>query len=312
MKFRIRYADRVVGFLVLIGLISLLTVIFLLGSKQRWFSRDFRYITYPASAAGLSVNMPVAIKGLPIGVVKSIELTGDDRVEVIFTIYNKYNDRVRQGSLIQILVSPIGLGNQFVFHPGLGNELLKENDLVPSATSQEGKDLIASGLGFIPSQSDSLAILINNVDELLRGLNKTVDEVNLALEGNQDSVLGRTLGDVEKTVAILPDSMANLEKLTADISVLTGELADPEGTVISSLESSLVSVSLILNNLEKTTDYLPREMPQIVSLISSLQATLRSADDVLVALSNNPLLRNGIPEHAEVDNSGTNPRNISF
>jgi phospholipid/cholesterol/gamma-HCH transport system substrate-binding protein len=53
-------------------------------------------------------------------------------------------------------------------------------------------------------------------------------------------------------------------------------------------------------------------MPQINQLLSEARNALQAADDVLVALRNNPLLRNGIPEHAEIDSSGNNPRNLAF
>lgn len=98
MKFRIRFADQIVGFLIVVALISLVAIIFLLGSRQRWFARDYQYKTYAASASGLSENMPVLLKGIQIGAVKTFHLTGDDQVEVIFTIYDSYADRVKQGS----------------------------------------------------------------------------------------------------------------------------------------------------------------------------------------------------------------------
>jgi phospholipid/cholesterol/gamma-HCH transport system substrate-binding protein len=43
-----------------------------------------------------------------------------------------------------------------------------------------------------------------------------------------------------------------------------------------------------------------------------LRVTMKSAEDVLTALTNNPLLKGGVPERAESLNSGTNPRGIQF
>lgn len=314
MKFRIRYADRIVGFLVIVALVSLVLVIFLLGSRQRWFARDFQYKTYADSASGLSENMPVLFKGIQIGSVKNFRLSEDDRIEVHFSVYEEYNDRAREGSLIQILASPIGLGNQFVFHPGLGRELLEENALVPAENSPEGRELVARGLGFIPSQNDTIALLVSKVNAIL-------DEVNFALAGSQNSVLGRTLTDVEQTIHALPGEMEQLRQITGDISVITGRLSGPDGVLsllegdgalVSGLESSITSLSGILSNIEKTTAYLPREMPQIAGLLAEARTALMQAEDVLIALRNNPLLKNGVPERAETDSSGVNPRNISF
>ncbi|MDR2048112.1 MAG: MlaD family protein [Treponema sp.] len=321
MKFKIRFADQIVGFFIVVALASLVVVIFLLGSRQRWFSRDYAYKTYASSASGLSENMPVLLKGMQVGNVKSISLTGADEVEVIFTIYDQYNDRVKEGSLIQILISPIGLGNQFVFHPGLGTKQLDENDLVPTSRSEEGRDLIERGLGFIPSQSDTIAIMMDKANTILDDVITTLDELNLAISGSDASVLGRTFRNVEKTTSGLPSEIAEIEKITRDISVITGELAGPRGvssmldgtgTIIADLERSVQSLSGILSDVKQSTAYLPREMPQIINLLTSVRTTLQTAEEVLVALRNNPLLRNGIPEHMETDTSGTNPRDIRF
>jgi phospholipid/cholesterol/gamma-HCH transport system substrate-binding protein len=321
MKFRIRFADQIVGFLIVTALVSLAAVIFLLGSRQRWFSRDYRYKTYAASASGLSENMPVLLKGIQIGAVKSYRLTGGDQVEVIFTIYDSYADRVKKGSLVQILISPIGLGNQFVFHPGLGSELLEEDTFIPALGSEEGQELIARGLAFVPSQSDSIAKLVSRVDEVLASLDKTVTEVNLALAGDTSSVLGRTLGDVERTAGAFPEEMAELQQVTRDIgqivqdlNVLSRRLAGSggEGTLVTGLESSVQSLSGVLSNLEKTTAYLPREMPQVFSLLTEARSAVEKAEEVLTALGNNPLLKGGVPQHIKADTSGTNPRGVSF
>jgi phospholipid/cholesterol/gamma-HCH transport system substrate-binding protein len=321
MKFRIRFADQIVGFFIVAALASLVVVIFMLGSRQRWFSRDYVYKTYASSASGLSENMPVLLKGMQAGNVKSIRLTEDDRVEVVFTIYDQYNNRVKEGSLIQILISPIGLGNQFVFHPGLGTEQLNENDLVPSNRSEEGRALVERGLGFIPSQSDTIAIMMDKANTILDGVSAAIDELNLAINGDNASVLGRTFRNVEQTTSGLPAEIAEIEKITRDISAITGKLAGSGGipaildeteTIIADLEASVHSLSGILSDVKQSTAYLPREMPQIINLLTEVRTTLQTAEEVLIALRNNPLLRNGIPEHMEMDTSGTNPRDIRF
>ena len=317
MKFRIRYADKIVGFLVIIGLVSLIAVIFLLGSRQRWFARDYQYVTRADSASGLSQNMPVLLKGIQIGTVKHFLLGDDDMVHVTFTIYEEYNNRVKEGSLVQILASPIGLGNQFVFHPGLGTQQLEENDLIPTAASREGKELIARGLGRVPSQNDTVAILTTKINTLLDNVNDSLEIVNRAMDGDDTSVVGRTLGGVEKTVSALPGELEEIQRLTQsvnnvieDISVISARLADPDGgAFLPGLESSITSLAGILSNLEKTTAYLPKEAP---SMILEVRSALQAAEDVLVALRNNPLLRKGVPDRVETGAAGAGPRAVTF
>jgi len=310
VKFRIRYADQLVGLLIIIALLSLILVVVFLGKAQRWFSKNYSFLTYAATASGLSQNMNITFKGIQIGNVKSFHLLDNNQIEVLFTIQDEYRNRVKEGSLVEIIESPIGLGARFVFYSGLGKEL-EEGNLVPMINSPEGRLLIAQGLSDIPPKDDFIADIAEKVSGLLVELKKTLEGINTAAGETPDTALGQAI--------------VNLEKLTSNVETLSFNLAEdmanPEGirkilngsgNSINALEATFVSLSGTLDHIEKAVAYLPREMPQIFSLITEARTAIRAAGDVLISLRNNPLLRNGIPEHAEIDSSGTNPRNISF
>jgi phospholipid/cholesterol/gamma-HCH transport system substrate-binding protein len=352
MKLTIRFADQVVGLFVIIALGALVFVIFMLGSNQRWFARDYQFISYFDSAAGLSNNMAVQYKGFTIGRVKSFDLTGDDRVEVHFYIFDTYISRVRSGSLVEMVVGPIPvLGNQFLFHPGRGEEALAEGDFIPNVNSPEGKALQKSGLAAIPLRDDNISLILSRAGTLLDNVNQVLNQVEGAFAGTNETVLGRTLEDVEKAIAgvqeittgipgILDSTagningtlesvtaslngvLADLEPILSNLESFSNMLVSPEGTVSSvldaqgpvyaSLVSSLESVSGTLKNLERTSAYLPLQMPQIATTVNELRTTLEKAQDVLTALTNNPLLRNGIPPRVETEPTGTSLRDIDF
>ncbi|MDR1030389.1 MAG: MlaD family protein [Treponema sp.] len=339
MKFRIRFADQIVGVLIIVALFSLLFILFMLGKSQRWFAKDYSYTTYFDTAAGLSGNMPVQYKGFTIGNVKSYRLTPDDRVEVVFFIYEAYIDRVRTGSLVDINVSLIGLGSQFQFHPGLGQEQLAEGELVPSVQSPEGKQLIKRGLAALPVQDDRITLLINRTTVLLEDTDRVIRLVGDALQGTDTSSLGRTFRNLETTIAqvqglsgtvnqdldaVLTEVrgiLGELHPIIANVDTLSHKVLEPEGlvsrvldtqeadSVYSSLVSSLRSVSRILGNLDKTSDLLPREAAGIVM---EVRTSLKTLEDVLVALTNNPLLKRGIPTQVQTQSPGTSPRDIAF
>ncbi|MDR0628778.1 MAG: MlaD family protein [Treponema sp.] len=339
MKFRIRFADQIVGVLIMAALFSLIFVLFMLGRSQRWFTKDYTYKTYFDTAAGLSGNMPVQYKGFTIGNVRSYRLTQEDRVEVVFFIYEAYMNRVKTGSLVDINVSPIGLGSQFLFHPGLGQEGLTEGALVPSIHSTEGKELIQSGLAAIQTQDDSITLLVNRVNVLLEDVDRLILTVGDALKGTDTTSLGRIFGELEATIAQVQglagtvnqdlntvmtevhELLGELHPIIANVDTLSHKVVEPDGlvsrvldtqdadSVYASLESSLKSVSNILGNLDKTSDLLPRETP---GLLMEVRTSLRTLEDVLVALTNNPLLRKGIPPQVQTQSPGTSPRDIAF
>lgn len=303
MKFKIRYADQIVGVLIIIALLSLIFVVFMLGRTQRWFSRTYSYKTYMTSALGLTRNMAVTCRGYPIGNVKTFHLTDDNMVEVTFALHDQFYDRAREGSLVEMQVSPIGMGSQFIFYPGLGGEL-EEGSVVPMHDSPEGKAYIAQGLAYIPPHDDSIAVILSMVNAVLGDIQTTLGGLNVTPNEKAATALGQSLVNVQELTANLAADMANPNGIR---KILNGD-----GDSINALEASLVSLAGTLDHIEKATYYLPREMPQILNLLSEARTAVKAAEDVLISLRNNPLLRNGIPEHAQIDSSGTNPRNIQF
>ena len=333
MKFKIRFAEQIVGVFIVLSLASLIFVIIALGRSQRWFAKDVPFKTILPTAGGLSKNMAVQYKGFAIGNVKSFNLNDDDNVEVTFTINEEYADRVKQGSLVEMMISPIGLGNQFFFHSGKG-EMLEEGSLIPMVGSAQARELIRQGLADEPHYDDSISVLMSKALAVLDDLNLTLSQVNEALgPGTDQTEIGRLIGSLGKTLAgvePLPDSLekileglqADLTPLLANITDITNELKDPGGLLYSvldtdkdiypSLVKSLNSISEILDNLDKVVNFIPGQLPQLSSMIMDLSVTLRTAEDVLVALTNNPLLKKGVPAKPDTQGGGTGPRDIRF
>ncbi|MDR2701478.1 MAG: MlaD family protein [Spirochaetaceae bacterium] len=317
MKFRIRYADQIVGILIIVALLSLILVVVFLGKAQRWFSKNYNFKSYAATASGLSQNMNVTFRGIPIGNVKSFRLLDNNQIEVLFTIQDLYRNRVKEGSLVEVVESPIGLGARFVFYSGLGSELA-EGKLVPMVNSPEGRLLIGQGLTNIPPKDDKIADIMEKVPTLLGELQKTLEEVRVAAGGAPDTALGQTIVNLGKITANLEELSSNLKD---DLGNPNGirKILNGDGDSVNALEASFVSLAGTLDNAEKSLDHvekslknLPQQMPEIFSLVANARTAMSAANDVLISLRNNPLLKNGIPEHAQIDSSGTNPRNISF
>ncbi|GHT63442.1 hypothetical protein FACS1894110_01250 [Spirochaetia bacterium] len=337
MKFTIRLEEKIVGALIIFALGALVFVIFMLGSSQRWFSRDYKFVTYFDSATGLGKNMALQYKGFTIGRLKSFDLTQDDRVEVKFIIFDTYISRVTEGAMVDLEVSPVGLGNHFLFYPGLGLEPLAEGALIPSVNSYEGQALLTEGLGFIPKHDDSIGLIISRVNTVLENVNNVVVELEGAFAGTESTSLGRTLGGVQQmtrdipadftrtadTITLTLDTiLEDLRPILANLRVLSEDLANPDGAVAAILDangpvytdlvSALGAVSGTLQNLEKTTDFIPAQLPQVAAAIVELRTVLESADKVLVSLTNNPLLKNGIPARVETQPTGASLRDINF
>jgi len=340
MKFKIRFADQIVGIFIILSLVSLVFVTAMLGRSQRWFARDPSFHTILPSAAGLSRNMAIQYRGFTIGNVRSFHLNENDEVEIVFRIFEEYRNRVRAGATVEMMISPVGLGNQFFFHTGRGDELL-EGSFIPVLGSPQAMELLRLGLAVEPRHDDSISLIMNRASAVLDEVYRTLSQVNLAIGAGTDATeVGRMVSSVREILAgaeVLPHTvdrtidslLAMVEDLTgelapilANVSAITTELADPdgllftvldtEGEVYTHLAESLGSITSILESLDRAAAFIPTQLPQVAGIIMDLRVTMRAAEDVLVALTNNPLLRRGVPGRPESEASGTSPRNIRF
>jgi phospholipid/cholesterol/gamma-HCH transport system substrate-binding protein len=316
MKFSIRFADQIVGALVILALAIMVAVIFMLGKNQRWFVNDSRYKTYFTSASGISPNMAVQHKGFTIGHVKKLSLSDDDRVEIIFTIFEEYAHRVTEGSVVEVQESPIGLGSTFVFYPGKGTELIPDGNIIPEVNAPEAKVYMARGLTDVTKTSDSIGNIVNQVNSIL-------DTINKALVGaDGEQTLGQIINNVEGTTASLnllaDDLSSQLKPLIANLESFTNKVSDPSGTVMGILDAKgplyegINSLAGIIDNLNKTSEFLPAQLPQIAVAVNELNIALKKAQDVLTGIANNPLIKDGIPKDTETGPTGASPRNQKF
>lgn len=333
MKFKIRYADQIVGFLSLIAIVVIIATIILIGSKQRWFAKDYHFYTDFETASGLSAGMAVQYKGFTIGKLESISLDkkdSRDTVRVKFKIFDTYYNWLHVGTVVDLNISPIGLGNQFLLYPGTGTMLLEDNSYIPLADSIEGTEFIKRGLVSVPKKDDTISNILTQANKIVTNIASVTKNIDEALSGKGDAPLTNTVHSVEfaaGNISIISgiikseilDITNNIESLTKALSEAANSpqgalpaLVDPDDKIFPQLAEALEHTSGALENLEKATAVLPSQIPQISSLMSELKIALQDAEDVMNALKNNPLLKKGVPKRINTETTGTNPRDIDF
>lgn len=333
MKFRIKYAQQVVGIFVLIAAVALVAVLVSMGASQRWFAKNYNYYSTFPSAEGVSDGMAIRYKGFEIGRITDIGLTETDDVRVEFYIQDTYHDKVVPNSLLQLQTSPIGLGGGMVFHQGRDDaEPLEEGSLVPSVESAAGQAIVAADAVIMPAGGDSVTRIIaqvepvlQNVNSLLVSVDDTLGHVNAALSGDQEEPLGLTLAQVNTLLAEVETTLVETREqsnaLLASVNVITGNLEettdalrDPTGLVprlldadgsiatflddndrlFNQVEQMLISINASLDDVNELSGFLSGTRPQIAGLLEESREAISSGQDVLEGLSNNPLIRGGI------------------
>jgi phospholipid/cholesterol/gamma-HCH transport system substrate-binding protein len=278
--------------------------------------------------------MPVQYKGFTIGRIKSINFNmDDDRVDVQFSIFREYIDKVKHGSRVELVSSPISAlgGNQFLFYPGRGleKEPLPSGTLIPPVNSPESQNLPDKHLTTVPPREDGIGNIISQVGITLGILNEALGK------GSRESQLGETVYGIKGTVANvekltekisteldirslmaeLTPTIANLRELSAQIKEPSGSVAaflNSEGDIYDNLVKILEGASGTLQQLEGTTGDIRLQTPQIAASLDNLLTALRSVNQVLESVKNNPLLKGGVPKPTESRAGGSSDRDMQF
>jgi phospholipid/cholesterol/gamma-HCH transport system substrate-binding protein len=334
MKFRIRYADKIVGFFVVFAALALAAGIVFLGANQRWFAKDYRFATKFSSAAGAQVGTAIMMRGFQVGKVAKVTLNDANEVDGEFVIYDTYYPKAKEYSILELVTSPIGLGTQLLFHPGKGEALIAPGSFVPLADSPEGMDLLEQGLVELPVKDDTVTRLLAGVNPLIENANKTIVTINRTLTEINRAIAGQSSGPLGDIVSEAASAAKRADAMVADVSRQAGQLLDQANAIASNIEgatsalrdptglvprlldakgsvktllddnnalynkisSSVSELQRTLENIQGITTALNRAMPTISLTIDEGRAAIKQAQDVLTGLKNNPLLKGGIPE----------------
>jgi phospholipid/cholesterol/gamma-HCH transport system substrate-binding protein len=350
MRFRIRYADKLVGIFVIVAALFLVVGIVLLGSNQRWFVKDISFVTRFQSAAGASPGTAIMMRGFQVGKVSKVTLNANNEVDGQIVIYREYYPKVKENSILELVTSPIGLGTQLLFHPGKSDTLAAPGSFFPLADSEQGKDLIDQGLVDMPAKDDTITRLISNINPLVDNasktivtINRTLTEINRAIAGQSSGPLGSIVTDASHAVSSADVMVANLSRQSKDLLAtvdavaknleqtseairdptgLVPRLLDAKGSVKTILDDdnklydrisgSVAELEKTLKNVQAISDSLSAQMPSIAMTIDEGRAAIKQAQDVLTGLRNNPLLKGGIPARVELQSGSQSMREGDF
>ena len=302
MKFKIKYADQIVGILSLFAIIALIFIIFLIGSTQKWLVPKHNYYTVISSATNINAGKAITYKGFEIGKIRSFSLNDEDKVVVNFYITDDYRSKAVRNSIIEILTSP--LGSSVVFYPGNSNSYLEENAFVPERSSEEAKELIKNNLVSVVEQTDSINTILAMATNLVGDIDTLVQQLNIALEGKEDTPLTNTIKEINGI-------LTNLNEITANADGLVPRLLEDENAQ-GAIAKTLLQLNSTMGDINSITTSVDSNMPGISLLITQLQTLIKQMQDVMEGLKNNPLLKNGISEKPEKENAAPKLREDNF
>lgn len=316
MKFRIRFADQVVGFFIILGIAFLGFAIILMGLNQRWFAKNYYYHSMFPTAEGLSTGMAIKLKGFEIGKISAISLTPNNQVNIEFYIYDTFHSKIYDFSILELVSNPLGLGGGMVFHPGIKKTApLPEYSFIPSKGISEGKLLVQQGKVKMPEGDEVIGAIFSQVDSILYQINKLTTTINLALAGRDKGKIGQILNNIDQTIIDL-DKIAKepadyISKFWAEDSSIAAIL-DDEQKLIGEIQIAITSLNSSLTEIEKFSQFLSGSTGQLSGLFEDARKALSEGQDVLEGLKNNPLLRGGISEQVKQPDTFQSLRDEDF
>ncbi len=337
MKFKIRFAEQIVGVFVLVAVAFLALVLILIGINQRWFAKDYHFTSRFPSGDGLSVGMPIKFKGFQIGAVDRISLDENDLVDIDFSVYDTYIDKIRRNSVLELVSSPLGIGGGLVFHPGkdLGPPLA-ESSFIPSLNSAEGRRLVQAGLVDIPPNSDAVTRIVGEVDPILKNVNATlvsvhqlVDTLNGGLSGTADNPTGSLVRNASDMTAQINKVLVDLQSITDRLAAAANSpngpvqgMLQPQGSMekilndndalYDHIDDTLANLDATIKQLSDFVTYLNSSQPEITGILDEGRETLSQGKEVLEGIRNNPLIRGGIQPRIEQPGTSAGYRDGGF
>ena len=270
MKFKIRFADQIVGLFMLIAILGIIGMLVMLGANQRWFAEDYLFWSTFKSAGGLSVGMPITLRGFEIGKVNTISLNPSNLVDIQFAIYDTYYHKVLPNSVLELASSPLGLGGGLILHPGKGQGApISELSYIPSLDLENGKRLVAKGLVQIPEGEDLIGSVIGKIGPILDEIKETLVLVN-------GSISGKGEGPITEVLSSVADTVANVNSILAKLNTV---LEDDVGDLLTDIQDLLRSVDTIAANLGETTGALRDPTGLVTTLLDPKGSIATLLDD---------------------------------
>jgi len=241
------------GLFVVIGTISFIVALYLIGDKQTLFSSTFLISAEFRDVKGLMSGNNVRFAGIDVGTVESVTIINDSSVKVVMRIKEKSREFIRKNSLASIGTDGL-MGNKLININSVNDHSLsvEEGDVLKTLKPIETDEMLRT----LNTTNENIEIISGDLKEITAKINKSnalwmlladtvaADNirqaiVNIKLTGERTAVISGDLSQVMKDVkagkgsvgALLTDSSFshNLNQAIVDINVVSDNLAIVSG-----------------------------------------------------------------------------------
>lgn len=318
MKIHFNKFEKVAGLFVGLALGSAILGVMGLAIKNGWLERKVPFHTEVESADGIFPGTNVQIAGLRVGKVTSVELQGENKVQVGFEVLHKFTGKIRQDSRVQMF-RPFILSDK-VLEVSVGDLRLAEmepDSHIPTEASFDVMDLLSG------KKMTQAFASFDKLTESLRVVGEAFSdpERTKALVGVLDRIapLVQNLNTMSVEIVKLT-SVANkkqrAERIVQNLAMLSYEMQKMVPAFTKEVPNLGSQMGQLVNNLTVLTTEFQKLTPAISVIAPELPRTSRRAvealDETVVllkAMQRSFLLRGKVDEVREEE--GRRPANTS-
>lgn len=281
------------GIFVMAGLIFLILTLYMIGKNRNLFGSSFTIKASMNTINGLTAGNNVRFKGLDVGTVKDIQLSGDSAIIVTMVIDEKVKPYIKQNAIASIGTDGL-----------MGSKLININSKPVSAPPVKEGSMILSRE---PIETDEMLRTLNTTNNTIERVTRNLDEITLKLNSSKSlwTLLSDTLItlDLKQAVGDFRDASAHTAALTLKAKKIVDDFGKGDG-----LAATLFTDTLLTHKLDNSLTKLQTASEKTAVMMNNLESIiedLRSGDGTAGLLLSDTTLRDALMQSALQVQQGT-------
>jgi len=311
--------EKAVGTFLILIVMTLITVLLVIGRGKDWFKRYVTYYTIFSESYNVQDNSAVKLYNTDIGKVKKIVLF-KNRVKIELKILEDYAHRIKTDSIASVQRPAFFYGAEYIsIKPGsIEAPMIPKGGEIPSEPRKSIEDML-NEYG-VQDMATKLIDSIQNIFEIVKRLKDpegplftTLSNINKTtshVEGiTRDMQAGKgTMGQFLKSSELIEAILSELGKMDAilkniqvasakapEVMVQLQASLDKIGDILDEVFENVSSIKIVLQEAEKGSHNIPELTRSAKHGLQELRDTLDNADKILKSLQKNIFIRSNIP-----------------
>ena len=287
MNIKFNKFERAAGLFVIAAIMGSFAIAISVAVQKGWFAHKVQFSTVFESADGVHSGTVVQIAGLHAGSVEEVELKGENKIKVTFTVLQKFAEHIRQDSKAQ-LVRPFIIGER-VLEVTVGKNdipMLAENSLLPSCETLDLMTVLSNKK--LINNMESMAEMVDNLKVLLHALSDQDRAKSIVRIFDKLEPLINSLNDMGLGLAALSQQATkhdNMAIVLENTKLLTNEINAVLPIAKKNAPELGRNMTIIVNNLAQLTQDFNDVLPMLKAKAPGLESDMTKILDNLAQIT---------------------------